>query len=176
MLLRKDGSMSAVALGVCHASLTHRGWRHGGHSVVMLGRQSFLCASPASPLTRVRRPGLLSQWQRRSTAIAKMHQFKVSASQVSVSALERRHGLTRLACASCWLPVASSAVVPIALPAEGRVAPAAGQATPLLIGVRWPGFSVSWQGGVPPCQSHWLRLAIASCWRRDSQQRDHVPP
>jgi len=26
MLLRKDGSVSAVALGVCHDSLTHRGW------------------------------------------------------------------------------------------------------------------------------------------------------
>ena len=27
-LLRKDGSLSAVALGVCHGSLTHRGWHH----------------------------------------------------------------------------------------------------------------------------------------------------
>ena len=32
-LLRKDGSISAVALGVCHASLTHRGW-HFSSTVV----------------------------------------------------------------------------------------------------------------------------------------------
>jgi len=82
MLLRKDGSMSAVALGVCHDSLAHRGWLLDGYSVVMLGWQSSLCASPASPLTGMRRSGSYSQWQRRSTAIA-------------------RHGL-RLAVAS-WL-------------------------------------------------------------------------
>jgi len=51
-------------------SLAHGGWLPGGHSVVMLGRQSFLGASPASPLMRVRRSGSYSQWQRRSTAIA----------------------------------------------------------------------------------------------------------
>ena len=32
-LLRKDGSQSAVALGVCHGSLAHRGW-HSSSTVV----------------------------------------------------------------------------------------------------------------------------------------------
>lgn len=84
MLLRKDGSMSAAALGVCHDSLAHRGWPPGRHSVVMLGWQSCLGANPASPLSPDRRPGGFSQWQRLSTALA-------------------RHRL-RLAGASCWLP------------------------------------------------------------------------
>ncbi len=151
MLLRKDGSMSAVALGVCHGSLTHRGWRYGGHSVVMLCRQSFLCANPASPLSQC------------STA---------RVFQPVAAALLRPCQAPR----SCRVTLATSAVVPATLPAEGRVAPVAGQPTPLLIGVRRSGLSVSWQGGVPPCQGHWLRLAVASCWRRGSQQRDHVPP
>ena len=127
-------------------SLAHGGWLPGGHSVVMLGRQSFLCASPASPLMRVRRSGSYSQWQRRSTAIA-----SVMGGHGSLA-----HRLAG--------PVARSAVVPAALPAQGRFAPVAGQPAPLLIGVRRPGWSVSWQGGVPPCQSHWQRLAVASCW------------
>ncbi len=32
-LLRNDGSKSAVALGVCHGSLTHRGW-HSSSTVI----------------------------------------------------------------------------------------------------------------------------------------------
>jgi type III restriction enzyme len=78
-------------------------------------------------------------------------------------------------CASCWrLPPASSAVVPVTLPTEGRFAPRAGQPTPLLMGTRRSVVSVSWQGGVPPCQSIGLRLAVASCWKRGCQQRDHA--
>ncbi|MBK9441749.1 MAG: hypothetical protein IPN53_10725 [Comamonadaceae bacterium] len=59
MLLRKDGSMSAVALGVCHDSLTHRGWRPDGHSVVMLGRQSFLVPAQHHHLCLIDVLGLL---------------------------------------------------------------------------------------------------------------------
>ena len=72
-------------------------------SVVMRTCKSCLCCRGTSPLSADRRSvGLVSG--KGGYTLAKMHQFKVSASQVSVSALERRHGLTRLACASCWLP------------------------------------------------------------------------
>ena len=42
-LLRKDGCMSAVALGVCHGSLTHRGWHPSSERVsVCTLRQSYI--------------------------------------------------------------------------------------------------------------------------------------
>ena len=42
-LLRKDGSQSAVALGVCHGSLAHRGW-HSSSTIVGVPqlRQSYI--------------------------------------------------------------------------------------------------------------------------------------
>lgn len=73
-------------------------------------------------------------------------------------------------------PVAGSAVVPPARPAERRFAPGAGQATPLLRGVHRPGSSVSWQGGVPPCRvATWSWLAGASCWTGGDQSPRRYP-
>jgi hypothetical protein len=97
---------AAEVLGKCFAMVVSALWRRRGYgslahragvavasSVTMQPFLSRAFVKKGHIVTFTRSTvGCAGQWQRLGTAIARIHAFKACASQVSISALWRRHG------------------------------------------------------------------------------------